>query len=105
MAMNTIGFMIATICSDSKNGYTTSYGFLLMAVVMELFLTGVNVIYYLYREDHNVFIILVRKIFALYPPFHYSKIFGDIAFMTNQHFDVSEGRWVEGPGFEYSQLF
>ena len=43
--------------------------------------------------------------FALYPAFKYSMIFGDIAAKACKHYDLTENRWVDGTGFGYSDLF
>jgi len=49
MSMQAIAYFISTISSDSKGGYTIAYGFLLLAIVMELFLSSGWLIYFLYR--------------------------------------------------------
>lgn len=34
-----VAFFIATICPDVKNGYTVAYGFMLIAIIMQMFFT------------------------------------------------------------------
>lgn len=46
-SISLIGFFISTICPDAKNGYTIAYGFILMAIVMQMFFTqsGMTVLF------------------------------------------------------------
>lgn len=47
---------------------------------------------------------MIKNIFSSYPAFHYSKLFHDISQRTNKHYGLEEGRWVDGPGFHYSDI-
>lgn len=38
-SISMVAFFIATVCPDVKNGYTIAYGFILMALVMQMFFT------------------------------------------------------------------
>ncbi|KAL4479229.1 hypothetical protein ABPG72_011441 [Tetrahymena utriculariae] len=105
MSVTFIGFLITNICSDTSNGYTFAYGFLLMALVMEFFLTSGFFIYYLHRLDAEFFVAAIKRIFSLYPAFHYSKMYGDIAFKSGKHYSVADSRWIDGVGYNYSDLF
>lgn len=105
MSISIIGYLIANICSDPSNGYSFAYGFLLMSLVMQFFLTSGVFIYYLHRIDAEFFIQAMKFVFSFYPAFHYSKIYGDIAFKSGKHYSVADSRWVEGVGYNYSDLF
>jgi len=74
-----IGFFITTLCSDVKVGYTVAYSFLLFSIVMAMFMTAPVFIFYLYNDKANWFVVAVRSVFSLYPAFHFSKLFHDIA--------------------------
>lgn len=45
------------------------------------------------------------NIFSIYPAFHYSKIYNDIADKSNYHYSLAYGIWLEGEGFTYNDLF
>ena len=111
-----IGFLISSICSDSATGYSVAYGFLLMAIVVEFFLTNNFFIYYLYRDDADFFVTLMKNLFVSYPAYHYSKIYGDISFKSGKHYSVEDSRffnilfiaffyyifrWIDGKGYSY----
>lgn len=38
-SISMVAFFISTVCPDVKNGYTIAYGFILMALVMQMFFT------------------------------------------------------------------
>jgi hypothetical protein len=63
-----------------------------MAIVLEFFLTNNFFIYYLYREDADFFVTFLKNLFVTYPAYHYSKIFGDIAFKSGKHYSVEDSR-------------
>ncbi|EAR96275.2 transporter family ABC domain protein (macronuclear) [Tetrahymena thermophila SB210] len=105
LSQMSIGFFITTICSDVKLGYTVAYAFLLFSVVMEMFMSTPAFIFYLYQDDPDLFVEILLKIFSLYPAFHYSKLFHDVAQRTNKHYEIAAGRWVQGPGFNYEDIF
>ena len=91
--------MITVSCDNVKTGYSVAYAFLLLAIVMQLFFSGGYFIYYLYRDDAELWEIAIRKIFSLYPAFHYSKIFSEIAYKSCSYFHLDDARWVEGTGY------
>ena len=75
-----------------------------MALVMQSFLTSGVFVYYLHRVDAEIFVKVIGGVFSIYPAFHYSKMYGDIAF-KEWHYSVTDSRWVEGVGYTYSDLF
>ncbi|EGR27398.1 hypothetical protein IMG5_196680, partial [Ichthyophthirius multifiliis] len=105
LSITQISFLITNICTDTANGYSVAYGFLLMSIVLEFFLTNNFFVYYLYREDADFFIIFLKNAFITYPAYHYSKIFGDIAFKSGKHYSVQESRWIDGKEYTYQDLF
>ncbi len=95
MSIQINGFFLSTICSDAKNGYTLSYGFLLMSIVMEFFFANVFIVYFLHQDDLETWFKIVRFIFNFYPAYHFSKIYGDISLKSCKHYSLREGRWVQ----------
>ena len=89
------------MCPNSKTGYSVSYGFLLLAIVMELFFTSPMLIKYIHQKSDSVYQKIVLKLFGIYPAFHYSKIYNDIAESSTKHYSLSSGIWEEAIGFGY----
>jgi hypothetical protein len=71
---------------------------------MQVFLTTGFFVDYLYIEDAELYIVIVRFFLNIYPAFHYSKVFGDISYLSGTYFDMTEGRWKQGTGYEWSDL-
>jgi hypothetical protein len=107
MSVQSIGYFICCVCVRTRGwGETVSYGFILLAIVMEMFLTSPMLIKYLRQGGgDNTYATFLHQIFSLYPAFHYSKIYNDIAEVSNKHFSIAHGQWVEGPGYTIDDLF
>lgn len=58
-----------------------------------------------YRTDSSSWVEIVRALMSLYPAFKYSLIYADISIKSCRHYSLEEGRWVEGEGFNYSDLW
>jgi hypothetical protein len=58
-----------------------------------------------YRLDASSWVAVVRFLMSLYPAFKYSLIFADISIKSCRHYSLEEGRWVEGYGFTYEDLW
>lgn len=52
----------------------------------------------MYGDDVANWVVLLRGILSLYPPFNYAKAYGDIGRYSGTHFDMVESRWVKGEG-------
>jgi hypothetical protein len=48
---------------------------------------------------------MVLGLFGIYPAFHYSKIYNDIAESSTKHYSMTSGIWEEAVGYDYSDLF
>lgn len=93
--MQFLAFFLCTILKSQKSAYTVSYGFILIGLVMEIFLSNYAIIYYLYSVDLPGWVGIIKFIFELYPPFNFSKAYSDIANKAASHFDNFEWRWVK----------
>jgi len=51
IAFQTISYTLSTVCKDIQKGYTASYFFILLGLVMELFLSSRFIIYQFYRTS------------------------------------------------------
>ncbi|EGR29336.1 hypothetical protein IMG5_158040 [Ichthyophthirius multifiliis] len=105
MSILSIAYLISTVCNSVQLGYTIGYGFLLLAIVMEIFMSSPIFIYFLYQTEPDIYAYLLLTLFSIYPPFHYSKIFQDIVQRTNKHYDITNSRWSDAPGFNYDDIF
>ena len=52
----------------------------------------------MYGDDVANWVIILRGILTLYPPFNYAKAWGDIRTKSGSHFDMTQSKWVKGPG-------
>lgn len=93
--MQFLAFFLCTILKSQKSAYTVSYGFILIGLVMEIFLSNYSIIYYLYSTDLPGWVGIIKFIFELYPPFNFSKAYSDIANKAASHFDNFEWRWIK----------
>lgn len=102
--MQSFAFFISTLCADLTSGYSIAYGFLLVGFVLEFLLGNIFMVYLFYLKNNPDWFITFRKVLELYPAFHYSKIFGDIALESGSHYDTTQNKWVRGKGFDYENL-
>jgi len=71
---------------------------------MEVFLTNVVIVQFLYSADIPGWVELIKFGFSLYPPFNFSKCFNDIAQKAGSHFDNYNFKWVYGDGYHWSDF-
>jgi len=71
---------------------------------MEVFLTNVVIIQYLYSLDIPSWVKVIRFCFSLYPPFNFSKCFSDISQKAGSHFDTYQFKWIYGNGYSWSDF-
>jgi len=88
IGMNTLGFLLSSISTNSKTGYTISYSFLLISFVYQVFLTTPQSILMFYGEGDSFKIFrLMGTLFNYYIGFNYVKIWSDMMFIAGSHFD------------------
>jgi hypothetical protein len=104
MSMQFMAFFLTTILKTMKSAYTVSYAFILVALVMEIFLTNDAIIFYLYSTDLPWWVGIIKFAFSLYPPFNFAKCYSDIASLSASHFDNTEFRWKKGNGYHWDDL-
>lgn len=105
LSMVLLAFFLSTILKTLKSGYTVSYSFILIGLVIQAVLSDYLVIYSLYNVDLPGWIRIIIFILNLYPPFNFSKAFDDIATKAAPRFDYNELRWVDGTEYTWSDLF
>ena len=96
---------MATLLKTMKSGYTVSYAFFLVGLVMQIILSS-NVLYLtLNLTTLPDWAVMVKRVFQLYPGFNFAKILIDISNKSSNHFDVQSLVWVTGPGYSWTDFF
>lgn len=104
LAMEMLAFLLSTLISNLKTAYTISYSFLLLGLVLQLFMTNVYLLYLLYLDIIPTWISWVRFILPFYPPFNFSKAFGDISHSSSRSYNYRYNQWMENGGFTWGKL-
>ena len=89
LAMINLAFLLSTLLNTTKAAYTTSYAFILIGLVLQFLLSDITLIYLLYGDDVKLWVKIVRTLLTFYPPFNFSKIFGDISLIAGDHYSSS----------------
>lgn len=69
-----IGFLVATIASNSKASNTASYAIVLLAIVVESFVSDNNLLTFIFTTNASTLVSLLRAFLVIYPPFSYTKV-------------------------------
>ncbi|KAL4511800.1 hypothetical protein ABPG72_012645 [Tetrahymena utriculariae] len=105
LSMQIFGYFIATIMPNTNKSYSFSYGFVLFAVVIELFLSKPDaVIPYLYNNERPAWIMIFVFFLNMYSPFQYTLIFVAISQKSGIHFDSQTSNWIRGDGYNWSYI-
>ena len=104
LAMELLAFLLSTLITNLKTAYTISYAFLLLGLVLQLFMTNVYLLYLLYLDVIPSWISWVRFILPFYPPFNFSKAFGDISHSSSRQYSGRYHQWMESSGFTWGKL-
>lgn len=104
LSMQFVSYFISVLVSNLKMSNIVSYSFLLFAWVIEILMSNIALIYQLYNDQNAEWVVWFRRFLTLYPPFNFSKAFGDISQKSGYHFDFLQNRWVRGPGFEWGDM-
>ena len=104
LSMQFVAYFIAILVPTLKLSNTVSYSFLLFAWVIEMLMSNIVLIYQLYNDGNAAWVVWFRRFLTLYPPFNFSKAYGDISQKSGYHYDYNQNRWIEGPGYTWSDL-
>ena len=104
LSMQFVCYFIAILVPTLKLSNTVSYSFLLFAWVIEMLMSNIVLIYQLYNDGNAEWVVWFRRFLTLYPPFNFSKAYGDISQKSGYHFDYNQNRWIQGPGYNWSNL-
>lgn len=72
--MSMMGFMISTLAPTAKAANASSYGIVLLAIVVESFVADNNILSLLFTDNASSLVLFLRTILLFYPPFSYTKV-------------------------------
>jgi ABC-type multidrug transport system ATPase subunit len=107
IAMMTVAFFISTLISSSKTAQTVGYAVILVGFVFQAVLNSLNgaLVDMLWLRDAANWIVAVRYILSMYPPFSLAKAWSDISSLSSAVPSITEGMIVEGPGFFWRDMY
>ena len=105
MTMMVLGFMLSTLISSVKFSYTISYTFLLGGIVIQTFFQSSTLMKLFHIIELPDWVPWVRLAFSCYPPFNFSKVYGDIAFRAGTTHNPADMIWEKGPGYTWDNFF
>jgi len=74
MAIQSLGFFLSTLSPTIKASNAVSYGVVLLAIVIESFVSDNNLLTFLFSTNATVLIQLLKIFLLFYPPFSYTKV-------------------------------
>ena len=105
VAMTFLGFALSTTLKTSKSGYTASYAFFLIGLVLQLLMSSEELFIVLHMRGFPTWVYVIRFILSMYPGFNFSKMLIDVSKKSAHHFEHSEGTWVAGSGFTWYDFY
>lgn len=104
LAMMMVAFFLSTLLRTTKAAYTASYAIILIGLALQFMLADVRLVYYMYSTDAPHWVVTVRTLLPFYPPFNFSKAFGDIAHTASDHYNDKEKLWVGGEWYSWDKF-
>lgn len=104
ISMQNFALFISTFIHNRNYAYSVSFGFIIIGLVLQSFITNQNVMQALFFETEDLLLPFVRTVFCLYPPFIFSCLIFLVNMKASWYFDLKIGRWIEGPGFTIEDL-
>lgn len=75
VALAMIGFFVSTIAPNSKASNTASYAIVLLAIVVQSFVSDNNLLTFIFTTNASSLVEFLRAFLVIYPPFSYTKVF------------------------------
>lgn len=75
LALSMIGFFVSTLAANSKASNTASYAIVLLAIVVQSFVSDNNILSFIFTTNANSLVQFLRAFLVIYPPFSYTKVF------------------------------
>ena len=67
---------------------------MLLSIVVEFFFSNIYLVYFAYGSQLDGILSWARNLFLILPAFHYSKMYGDIALKSANHYDILQNRFI-----------
>ncbi len=74
LALAMLGFFVSTIAPNSKASNTASYAIVLLAIVVQSFVSDNNLLTFIFTTNPSTLVSLLRAFLVIYPPFSYTKV-------------------------------
>lgn len=74
LALSMIGFLVATLAPNSKASNTASYAIVLLAIVVQSFVSDNNLLTFIFTTNASTLVELLRAFLIIYPPFSFTKV-------------------------------
>ena len=106
-AIVSVALCVSAFIQKVQTAQAVGYGIILLGFIFQSILTSSYGIFVdiLYSDQVPAWVIFLRWIFILYPPFNFAKIYSDIAFKSGNRVDAARGQVLQGPGFGWKDLF
>jgi hypothetical protein len=74
LALAMIGFFVSTVAPNSKASNTISYAIVLLAIVVQSFVSDNNLLTFIFTTNASTLVSLLRAFLVIYPPFSFTKV-------------------------------
>ena len=105
LSMQFVTYFISTIVDTLKFSNTITYGFFLFAWVVQVLMSNIVIIYLLYQDKVQTWMLLFRYFLQLYPPFQFAKIWGDISQKSGYHYNFDNNDWETENGYQWNDIY
>jgi len=74
LALSMMAFMVSTLAPTVKAANASSYAIVLLAIVIESFVSDNNLLTFIFTTDASTLVQGLKVFLILYPPFSYTKV-------------------------------
>jgi hypothetical protein len=74
LALAMIGFFVSTLAPNSKASNTASYAIVLLAIVVQSFVSDNNLLTFIFTDSASGLVTSLLTFLTIYPPFSFTKV-------------------------------
>lgn len=74
LALSMMAFFVSTVAPNSKASNTASYAIVLLAIVVQSFVSDNNLLTFIFTTNPSALVGFLRAFLVVYPPFSYTKV-------------------------------
>lgn len=74
LSLAMISFFISTLAPTLKAANASSYAIVLLAIVVQSFVSDNNILTFIFTTDPSAVIMALKVFLVIYPPFSYTKV-------------------------------